>query len=60
MKTSYLTNRNLVKNDLLIYNKHITSICENNAYCNDTNQCNDLTFLKAKLITILKLLYNKQ
>lgn len=60
MKISYLTNRNLVKNDLLIYNKHITSICDNNDYCNDTNQCNDLTLLKAKLINILKLLYNKQ
>ncbi len=61
MKTSYLTNRNLVKNDFLVYNKHINSICENNSkiYIN-TPQCDDLVLLKSKLITILNILYSKQ
>ncbi len=61
MKTSYLTNRNLVKNDLLVYNKHINSICSNNSNLNITHpQCDDLVLLKSKLIKILNLLYNKQ
>lgn len=61
MKTSYLTNRNLIKNDLLVYNKHINSICENsNKTFINTPQCDDLVLLKSKLIKILSILYNKK